>query len=232
MDDDGIYDFASEAKLLLQGIKTLKLKQIAADKNLLKKHLTGQYDTRLRSVQHDRTYGSGRMKSEYHWLSVMEQLLQDKYIEMTPNGKSLVSTTKADEWMRNPAILPLKAIGQMYEYFDKKPSTPLVVGLNRANSYTVTRAVTDLLRKDYVMSNELFKQILNQIRDAIAVESNVQDKDSIATMNELDKMVKVKPKNFDEFRYAFVGIFNDQRLNKYGPTFVNAISKFTVSVSG
>lgn len=227
VDDNGIYDFAIEAEVLLQAIKCLRQKGVPTEKNLLKKFLIGKFDHRLRSVQYDRGYGSGRMKSEYNWLSLIEQLIQDEYIEMIPNATTLALTTKADNWMRNPVSLPLKAIGQMFEHFEKKPSTPLVVGLKKANHYTVTRAVTDLLRKEYVVSNELFKQILNETRDAIAVKTNVVP-DSIATMADLEKMVKVKPKNFDEFRYAFVGTFKEERLNKYGPTFVNAISKFTV----
>lgn len=228
VDDDGIFDFADEAKLLLEAIRCLAQNNVSTEKNLLKHFLIGKFDRRLRSVQHQRQYASGQMHSANYWLGLMEQMMQNDFIKMT--SMKLEITPKAHDWLRRPSTLPMKAIGQMYEYFEKKQSTPLVVGLNAANRYTVTRAVSDLLRKDYILSEELLKTILAQVRDAIAAEKGVLDVDSIATMADLDKMAKAKPKNLDECRYASLATFNDDKLNKYGPTFVNVISKFTVSL--
>lgn len=124
--------------------------------------------------------------------------------------------------------LTLKAICQMFEYFDRKASTPLVVCLNRTNRHNVTRAVTDLLRKDYVVSDELLKQILSEVREAIStvISTNILDKNTIASMRDLDRMVK------DEFRFALNGSFSEEKVNKIGPTFVNAVSRFTSTCSG
>lgn len=231
VDDNGICDFAIEAKVLLEAIECLEQNKIATEKNLLKKFLIGKFDQRLRSVQHQIRYASGRSHADTYWLSLMEQLMQNEFIEMKPSTTHLYLKAAAVEWLRNAINLPLKAIGQMYEYFEKKQSTPLIVGLNQANRFTVTRAVTDLLRKDYVLSDELLKQILGQVRDAISVAKNVADKDTIASMADLDKMVKAKPRNLDELRYASLATFKKDKLNKYGPTFVAAISKFMVTIS-
>lgn len=66
------------------------------------------------------------------------------------------------------------------------------------------------------------------MRDAISVTKNVPQIESIATMVDLEKMVKAKPRNLDELRYTSLAAFNEEKLNKYGPTFVNVVSKFTV----
>lgn len=228
VDENGIYDFSSEAKVLLEAIKCLERNHISTEKNLLKKFLIGKFDQRLRAVQLERCYASGQMHPEQYWLALTEQLMQSDFVDIVPNTIKLTLTTQAEDWLKNPANLHLKAIGQMFEYFDKKQATPLVIGLNKANRYTVTRAVTELARKDYVLSDELLKQILNQMRDAISVTKNVPQIESIATMVDLEKMVKAKPRNLDELRYTSNAAFNEEKLNKYGPTFVNVVSKFTV----
>lgn len=229
VDDDGTYDFAAEAKILLEAIKCLERNHISTSKDLVKKFLIGKFDQRLRSVHGERSYASGRMHPEHYWISLAEQLLQNDFIELEPNTQ-LTLKTKSEDWLRNGRCMRLKAIGQMFEHFVKKHSTPLVVGLNQANRYTVTKALSDLLRKEYVMSDELLKQILSQVRDAISATKNIPDKNAIGSMVDLEKMVKAKPRNLDELRYASLGVFNDDKLNKYGPTFVNAIAKFTVRI--
>lgn len=219
---------------MLEAIKCLKLNGISTEKSLVKTFLIGKYDQRLQQVRHNRCNGSGRSHSEqaHYWLALIEQLSHTEYIEMEPNGAMLALTSKAHDWLEHAFDLRLKAIGQMFEYFDRKSATPLVVDVNRTNRYNVTRAVTDLLRKDYVLSNELLKQILNEVRDAIYSQpANVLDKNSIASMSDLEKMVKAKPKNLDEFRFALKGTFNEEKVNKFGPTFVNAVSRFTVRLS-
>ncbi|KAG4066255.1 hypothetical protein HA402_000479 [Bradysia odoriphaga] len=228
IDDNGIYDFSIESKILLEAIKCLTVNGISTEKRLVKKFLIGKYDQRLQQVQRNRCYGSGRSHSEQYWLALIEQLSQNEYIDIAPNGKNLALTSTAENWLQNAVGLRLKAIGQMFEYFDRKASTPLVVGLNRTNRYNVTSAVTDLLRKDYVLCDELLKQVLSEVRDAIFVlPTNVLDKNDIASMSDLDKMVKAKPRNLDEFRYALKGSFSEKKVNKFGPTFVNAVSRFT-----
>lgn len=223
VDENGIHDFGFEAKILLESIICLQRNDISTERNLLKKFLTGKFDQRLRVVQQERWYASGHIHPEQYWVSLAEQLIHDEYIDMS-NGNKLTLKTKAEKWLRNAVSLPLKAIGQMFEYFPKKQSTPLVVG--KANRYTVTRAVADLMRKEHVLCDELLKQILSRMRDAISETKSISDKESIGTMSDFDNMVKAKPRNLDEFRFA---AFNDEKLNKYGPTFVNAISKFMVS---
>lgn len=222
-----MYDFAVEAKILLEAIKCLIRNNISTEKSLLKKFLIGKFDQRLRSVQCERLYASGRMHPEHYWLALAEQLIQNEFIGVMANTIKLTLETKAVDWLRNTGSLQLKAIGQMYEYFEKKQSTPLVVGL-KANRYNVTKAVSELLRKDYVESDELLKQILSEVRDVIAVVKSVPDKELISTMADLNKMCKSKPQNMDELRFASLAGFNAEKLNKYGPTFVNTIVKFVV----
>lgn len=230
IDDNGMHDFGDDSKILLESIKCLQLNGLNSEKHLIKKFLIGKFDSRLRPVLCERYYKSGRMQSDGYWLALMEQLTLNHFIDVKMNSSNLTLSAKAEEWLQNSGSLPLKAIGQMYEFFSKKQSTPLVVRLNQMNHHTVTRAVSNLVRKSNVLSVELLKQILNQVRDAIAIAKNISENeiDSIASTAALDKMVKVKPQNLDEFRYAALDAFTDKKLNKYGPTFVNVISKFMV----
>lgn len=228
IDDNGIYDFSIESKILLEAIKCLSLNGISTEKKLLQKFLKGEYDQRLQTVLWHRCYKSGDSRSQLYWQALIEQLTQNEYIDMV--SKESMLTEKAENWLRSTDSLRLKAIGQMFEYFDPKRSTPLAVGQNTTNRYNVTRAVSDLLRKDYVLSDELLKQILSEVRDAVFVlSSNILEKNSIATMTDLDKMVKARPRNVDELRFALKGSFSEEKVKKFGPTFVNAVSKFTVS---
>lgn len=120
VDENGIHDFAREGKLLLDAIKCLERNHISTDKNLLKKFLIGKFDPRLRAVQRERCYASGQMHPEQYWLALTEQLMQSDFVDMVPNTIKLTLRTQADDWLRNPANLHLKAIGQMFEYFEKK----------------------------------------------------------------------------------------------------------------
>lgn len=234
VDDNGTYDFATEAKILLEGIKYLDRNQISTEKDLIKKFLSGKFDRRLRAVQSvqrkRRFYASGEMNAEQYWLALIQQLTLNYFIEVKVNSKKLQVSAKAEEWLSRPTSLPLKAIGQMYHFFAKKQSTPLIAGSNKPNLFTVTRAVSNFIQKSNVLTGELLKEFLIKVRDFIAEKNNVPEnkKNSIASLLALAKMVRVKPQNLDEFRYATLDGFNEAKINKYGPTFVNVISKFAV----
>lgn len=227
VDDDGFHDFSKDAKTLLNVIQFLERNDVVPEKNRIKRFIMGKWDQSLRSVTYSSLYRCGLMREEHYWISLIEQLALNEFIETIEGTTTRTVSQKGKEWLRTSSPLRLKAIGQMYEFFQKKRSTPLVS--SNINSFSSNAGPTSIpILHNFVPNNTTLSNILQQVCNAIATTKDIPF-ESIASAAALDKMVAAKPKNFDEFQIAALDGFTSEKLNKFGPTFVNAISKYCVS---
>lgn len=228
IDDEGVHDFAKEAKILLRSMKCLKEKEILVEKNRLKKFIVGKYDQGLRGATNLQLYGSGRQKSEFYWIALIEQLCLNKYIDMLPGTTQLTLNNIAEQWLSSPKPLLLKAIGQMFEFLPKKQSTPIYHIQNPSSEPKSMNFVNSrAMQINFKPNDEVLKRILAKVRDVLAQHS-ISDRELVASKAALDKMTSSKPQNYDEFKCAAIDGFTVNKINKFGPTFINAISKYTV----
>lgn len=225
VDDNGIFDFASDAKTLLLAIQCMIDKDVAAEKNRIENFLMGKYDASLQSICSQRYFGYGKWKRKNYWKSLLDQLSVDDFIETIQGTTKMFINSKGNEWLKNPSTLRLKAIGQMYEFFTKKQ---LLINASSQRNISVPSIPTYVLA-NFTPNKEILSRILHQIRDTIASVKNIEIKESIAVPLALEKMATLKPTNFDEFRGAKLDGFTADKLNRFGPTFVNVIAKYTVS---
>lgn len=225
VDDEGVHDFEKNAYTLLSVVKFLQQNGILVERKRTVIFLIGQYEEKLQKVLRTPLHGIGRNLSSTYWMALMQQLEIEDILDTKVGTTQYILTVKATEWMASPAprTLRLKAIGPMYAFFEKKNSTPLTA--NTSVPSTNMRTPWNKFECD----NEVLLKVLNDVKYALALRSNVEP-DSVASSDALRRMIELKPKNYDEFRYASFDGFSIAKLHKYGPTFANVIAKYTVSV--
>lgn len=236
VDDDGFFDFTENAKTLLLVIQFLKREDVVTEKNRIKHFLTGVTKQepklqRFKSMTH--WFGCGENLSPYYWISLIEQLTADKFIVEDTNTKTIGISSEGLQWLNNKCPpLRLKAIGQMYDFMTKKLSTPL--NDKTKNAKTVSEAhLTKLpVLHNFTPNKVVLKKLLEQVRNAIAIKKNIPTREMVASNAALEKMVTNMPTNFDEILSSALDGFTLENLHRFGPTFVNAIARYSVSLLG
>lgn len=231
IDDDGFFDFTKNAKTLLSTIQFMLQKDVITEKNRIKRFLTGEtkQEPKLRQFK-SMTYlfGCGKRLGPHYWISLIEQLTMDEFIEEDTSTKTISVSSKGQKWLNKCTPLRLKAIGQMYEFMTKKLSTPLD---DTKNAKTVSEAHLKKLPElhNFTPNKVALKNLLEQVRDAIAIQKKISSREMVATDAALEKMATNMPTNFDEILSSTLDGFTLEMLYRFGPTFVNAIARYSVS---
>lgn len=235
VDDNGYYDFAGNAQILLDAVDFIEnLRPEGVIQFLL-----GARNANLRTLRYHFRYSAGRAMPRYYWEALMEQLRLNGFLEFVflnspdENQKRQETRVKVTEagsnWMRQqpPKTLKLKAIGQMYSYFNKKPNTPLVGSNSVTHAPAQSNSVKVTKLKNFVCNDIIFEKCLHSVRDMLAT-SNSTEPEAIAPSTALKQMVKKKPLNMDEFMQSHFDSFSHDKTEKYAPTFINLIKKYKV----
>lgn len=231
VDDDGFFDFTKNAKTLLSTMQFLKRKDVSVEKNRIKHFLTGEtkQEPKLRQFR-SMTYlfGCGKSLGPHYWISLIEQLNMEEFIEEDMTTKTLSVSSNGQKWLNECTPLRLKAIGQMYEFMTKKRSTPLD---ETKNALTVSEAHFTKLPElhNFTPNKVALKKLLEQVCNAIAMKKNILSREMVASDVALEKMATNMPTNFDEILSSALDGFTLKKLCRFGPTFVNAIARYSVS---
>lgn len=212
----------------------MKRKDVITEKNRIKHFLTGQTKQepalwRFRSMPY--LFGCGTHLGPNYWISLIEQLTVEKFIAEDTNSKTLRVSSKGQQWLNKCTPLRLKTIGQMYEFMTKKRSTPLD---DTNNAKTSSEAHFTKLPElhSFTPNKVVLKKVLEQVRDAIAITRHTSSSEIVASDAALEKMSNTAPTNFDEFFSSRPDGFTLEKLYQFGPTFVNAIARYSVSLLG
>lgn len=123
IDDNGLYDFSSDARILLGAMLTMETNRINPERNYIVKLLKGtNYD---RSGKLTMYHGLGRARKPYYWNALIDQLTKTDYIEFVAGKSYLTLSSEARAWLRDSKPLKQKPHGAMYRFFKRKQNTPL-----------------------------------------------------------------------------------------------------------
>lgn len=123
IDNDGLYDFSHDARILLGAILAMEINKINPGRDDIVKLLKGtNYD---RSGKLTMYHGLGRARKPYYWNALIDQLTKTDYIEFVAGKSYLTLSSRARAWLIDSA--PLKQIphGAMYRFFKRKRNTPV-----------------------------------------------------------------------------------------------------------
>lgn len=243
VDDMGFYDFAKNAQILLEAV------ELATDltpDNVIK-FLMGGTDWCLNRYNYHYLYGisiNNGITQKYFWEALIEQLRLHHFIEMVflneycsgmrTNARKtrIIATSAGKKWLKRaePKTLKLKAIGQMYAFFEKKPDTPLVSSCIQQPPPDTSKMYNNFKMepKNYVINEVLFETCLMAVRTELAKTENIEPK-AVASDLMIKRLMEKRPSNLDEFIQCHFDGFNHAKTYKYGPSLVNAVNEFKVS---
>lgn len=168
--------------------------------------------------------GAEESTKPYFWEAVIEQLrisglLNLKYVQVegARDDAMLELTELGRDWFETSnqkCKLELKAIGLMYAFLKKKDGTP-----------NVGQAVVKMF--NFVCDDEKLKRFLYEVRNVLAAANNMLPF-QVMTDTVIQQLVSHRPTNMNEFKSHPYEGFNADRLQRYAPTFVNAITKYKV----
>lgn len=115
-----------------------------------------------------------------------------------------------------------------FDDFNEEPAQEHMECL-RTKPVALTPMPAPVLR-GFTMNRTALSQIILQVRDAIAIAKNISNKDFIANAAALAKIVAIPPQSFDEFRSLDLDGFTTEKIYRFGPTFINAVDKYTVRI--
>lgn len=217
VNDDGIYDFGRWARIVLKAIREV----VKSEKLMVVAHIKKYF------LKRPFEYGASDSVKSYFWEAVIEQLRISGLLKLTyvadrnkeKDDAMLELTEFGKEWFdssRTNSKLELMAIGLMYAFFNKK-------GNVSSTSQAVIRSF------EFKCDDEKFKRFLYEVRNVLATANNVLPfqvmKDAV-----IERMVCNKPNNMNEFKMNRYDEFNADRLYRYAPTLVNAITKYKVTI--
>lgn len=208
----------------------MKREDVITEKNRIKHFLTGEtkQEPKLRRFRSTYWFGYGKNLGPHYWIALIEQLTTAELIEEESKTKTIGVSSKGQQWLNKCTPLRLKAIGQMYGFMTKKRSTPLD---DPKNAKTLSEAhFTKLPELHNFMPNKVvLKKLLEDVRNAIAIKKRISSSEMVASDAALEKMVTNMPTNFDEILASGLDGFTREKLYGFGPTFVNAIARYSVS---
>lgn len=121
---DGLHDFTRDALMLLDTIEKMEKKGIHPERDSIILILRGAVNAPFYQIKH---YGKGKLRAQYYWNALMDQLTSNDYIELVPGKPYLTLSGRAQAWLDNPSRRELKQkpLGATYRFFTSKPNTPL-----------------------------------------------------------------------------------------------------------
>lgn len=121
---NGLFNFTRDAFMLLDTIRIMEQKKIHPEQNTIILILRGADNAPLKQSKH---FGKGKIRIQYYWNALMEQLTSTDYIEFVPGKTYLTLSERAHAWLDNPSRKELiqKPIGAIYRFFKMKLNTPL-----------------------------------------------------------------------------------------------------------
>lgn len=209
--DDGIYDFGRWARIVMSAVRDVR----KSEKLMVIGYLKRSF------LRNPFAYAANDSVRPYFWEAVIEQLRISGLLKITyvpTEGKKddamLELTESAKEWLESShPKLELKAVGLMYAFFTKKGNAP------SAGQAAISKSFK------FVCVDDKFKHFLYEVRNVLAAAYDVLPfqvmKDDV-----IEKIVRHKPSNLNEFKMQRYEGFNVDRLERYAPTLVNAIRKY------
>lgn len=230
IDDDGYSDFMAHAQLLLSVIKIVT----GGFKSLIEDFLQGcEKSASMRPYYTHSLFGCGQSYDKYYWDGLIIQLREHDFLTTHLNGKQIIIkiTDKGRIWMYARPLQPLRlrVIGQLYPYFELKTGTPLPQSRKRQIAHDNSLTRTNVKVNRPAEAGVCLELLLNTIRsELVKQEGNDCAPFQIASNLAIQQMVSKKPVNIDEFRAAKIDGFSVVKIQKFAPSFVNAISNFKV----
>lgn len=237
LDQEGRYDFTEDAKKLIGTIQLYKgLKGVNASVLTLR-------GSKAKSVpdfaQRHPLFSSGKDKPEEWWKSLAILLERESLLkkETIKNGygsqpkfkiamQRIFATHKGVNWLQSPTPLKLTPAAEMFPILQRKKA-PSTSDPSTSTSGTFNSSQGDKLKQELV-------QVLLQKRAEIATSLDIMPY-MVASNSSLYQIACARPLNLDEFRAAKPDGFNEAKIAKFGPKFLQAIHaklKYVPSKSG
>lgn len=124
IDDHGQYNFALDGGLVINAIKCMEMCKTNPTQKSIGELMIG--NTRNRKLMALPQYGKGSGKPKYYWYAMVDQLMFTDHIDFVAGETRLKLTAIGENWRnRNaPKMLKLKPLGAIYNYIERKQSTP------------------------------------------------------------------------------------------------------------
>lgn len=181
-------------------------------------------------------YGSGAFKEKRYWEALVYQLMSKGYlVNINEDGRKCDATVRTPDgiaWSHSKPLSDLKlpAIGQMYPFFRKKgdQAEAAVASTSNACGLSSKLPLVNGVKSNNNFSISIFSKLLHRMRSELARHFHCQPYD-ICNDSSLNEMAQKQPRNLDELQANHITGFDEETIRKYGPSFVNAISKLKVS---
>lgn len=228
VDDEGFVDFTSDAKIIMDAFQYTR-ENYEQGYNVID-IVIGKRSVEAKKYSSSPVFGSGRCKSRAYWEVLVSQLIAHNFLENTSvviKGRKpftlTVVKTEGIDWMNATSLptLRLKAIGAMYPFLNERSLTS-----NNVETYSRFLDISDLNPMTAQYAKKMIRILLQELRNELAV--TVERHMPICSDDALRSLAEKRPKNIDELKACHITGFDDTRIRKFGPTFVNGIKKLLV----
>lgn len=250
IDDEGNYDFTTNAYLLLRAMQITNKVAVAISV------LRGSSEKKAMEYKNEKDiYGAGKIWPKEYWNHLVDQLKVNEYITIKklplPYRPIQVISPSGVAWLKTSPTqrLILKAKPEMYPFFRKKKKVVQNVAMGPSTSNNVpvkvvTKVQENVPKEDAAMevdvdddyqaevekSDKHLGEILLGIRAVLAENSDCMPY-LVATNMAIQQMVEKKPVSIKEFKSYIIDGFSVAKIDKFASFFVNGIVKFMVKFS-
>lgn len=220
MNNDGQFDFATEAASLLQAVDLFQgYSGLAKPISLLR----GSQNQSIKRFHQHALHGVGKYKSEAYWKQLAEMLETNRMLgksqKSLPGGfpYSVVEIKSSGfQWLRKSVPLWLKPTAQMLQFMRKNR---VAADIDLTSSATGNRLQVPTSKE--TRQEQLAKALL-ECRTNLAIRYDAMPY-MVASNLALEQMARAQPLNLAELKAANVDGMSDAKIRQFGDDFLKCI---------